>query len=80
VIRSLRELMSQRPTLVRTLPNVVQLRVEEGDWSRQAAMKDVVPSVRANVADGGRLAEAIAPHRLAETVDCSARRHSRKSN
>ena len=56
--------VSRRLGLVRTLPAAIQQHVHDGQLVAHAAMKYVLPLVRANAADGIRLVEAIAPHRL----------------
>ena len=56
--------VSRRLSLVRTLPDAIQQHVHAGQLVAHAAMKYFVPLARANAADGARLAEAIAPHRL----------------
>ena len=56
--------VSRRLGLVRSLPAAIQQRVHDGQLVAHAAMKYVLPLVRANATDGIRLVEAIAPHRL----------------
>ena len=56
--------VSRRLSLVRTLPEPVQQLVQDGRIVAHAAMKYFVPLARANAGDCGRLADAIAPHRL----------------
>ena len=56
--------VSRRLSLVRTLPDAIQQHVHAGQLVAHAAMKYFVPLARANAADGVRLADAIAPHRL----------------
>jgi hypothetical protein len=56
--------VSRRLSLVRTLPDAIQQHVHAGQLVAHAAMKYFVPLARANAADGVRLVEAIAPHRL----------------
>jgi ParB/RepB/Spo0J family partition protein len=56
--------VSRRLGLVRTLPAAIQQHVHDGQLVAHAAMKYLLPLVRANAADGIRLVEAIAPHRL----------------
>src|SRR2546426_2338261 len=56
--------VSRRLSLVQTLPDAIQQQVHAGQLVAHAAMKYFVPLARANAADGVRLVEAIAPHRL----------------
>jgi ParB/RepB/Spo0J family partition protein len=56
--------VSRRLGLVRALPAAIQQHVHDGQLVAHAAMKYVLPLVRANAADGIRLVEAIAPHQL----------------
>ena len=56
--------VSRRLSLVRTLPETVQQRVQDGRLVPHAAMKYLVPMARANAVDCLRLVEAIVPHRL----------------
>lgn len=56
--------VSRRLGLVRTLPAAIQQHVHDGQLVAHAAMKYLLPLARANPADGIRLVDAIAPHRL----------------
>jgi ParB family transcriptional regulator, chromosome partitioning protein len=56
--------VSRRLALVAELPESVQRHVRAGAIGAHAAMRYLVPLVRANRADGERLADAVAPLRL----------------
>jgi ParB-like chromosome segregation protein Spo0J len=56
--------VSRRLALVLELPESVQRHVRAGAIGAHAAMKYLVPLARANRADGERLADAVAPHKL----------------
>jgi ParB family transcriptional regulator, chromosome partitioning protein len=56
--------VSRRLSLVRELPEAIQEHVRRGAICAHAAMKYLVPLVRANASDCARLADAVAPLRL----------------
>jgi ParB-like chromosome segregation protein Spo0J len=56
--------VSRRLALVAELPESVQRHVRAGAIGAHAAMRYLVPLVRANRADGERIADAVAPLRL----------------
>ena len=56
--------VNRRLSLVSTLPEVIQRRVQQGEIVAHGAMKYLVPMARANCADCVQLANGIAPHRV----------------